>query len=104
MKHIVKIMLPMLLLGTFLTSSMLVCDTERKSIKVSLSTSTKRPGANRDLSPDVKVYYYPEEDLLELTCYETKETTVYIMTTSGEELSIDTFSSDMTPFYTTIVR
>ena len=73
-------MLPMLLLGTFLTSSMLVCDTERKSIKVSLSTSTKRPGANRDLSPDVKVYYYPEEDLLELTCYETKNMLIFRLT------------------------
>ena len=100
MKHIIKIFITMLFLGAFLTSSMLLHNVERRSVKVSLSTSTKRPSKNRELLPDVKVYYISDEALLELTSYETKETTVYVLTASGEELSCDTFNSDMTPFYT----
>lgn len=99
MKHIIKIMIPMLLLGAFLTSAVYVTDSYRKSKKVKLDTSTRRP-INRTLIPEVNVYYIYDEDILELTCYETKETTVYVLTASGEELSCDTFNSDMTPFYT----
>lgn len=91
-------MISMLLMGVWISPGVMANnDTNRK--KVHISTTPKRKQPNRDLSSDVKVYYIQDEDLLELTCYETKETTVYILTSTGEEFSCDTFCSDMTPYY-----
>ena len=97
MKQLFSFMISILLIGVWISPDVMANNDTKK---VYISTTTKRNKSNRNLSSDIKVYYIPDENLLELTCYETKETTVYVLTSTGEELSCDTFNSDMTPFYT----
>lgn len=99
MKRLFSIMMTMLLIGV-VVSPIIMANNDRGGQKVNVSSNPKRGWQGKNLQPEIKIYYYPKEDILELTCYETKETTVYVLTASGEELSCDTFNSDMTPFYT----
>ena len=92
-------MIPILLFGVCISPDV-IANNDRKGKKVHLSTTVNRHGFDRTLLPTVDVYYLVDDSIIELTCYETKETTVYVLTASGEELSCDTFNSDMTPFYT----
>ena len=89
----------MLTVGAVLSPCVFACN-DRNGKKVHVSSTSKRNWSNRDLTPDVNVWYYPDEDQLELTCYEPRETSVYILSSTGEEISCDGFNSDMTPSYT----
>ena len=54
---------------------------------------------DRYLNSDADVTYYPDEDIIELACGGTKETSVYIVNSNGEEISYDSFDAGMTPYY-----
>lgn len=98
MKKILKILIPILFISIFIAPDSVAIN-DRKGKKVSITSVIRRGGGDRTISPDVKVYYFQDEDRLELICHETKETSVYILTSDGEEFSCDTFCSDMTPYY-----
>ena len=98
MKRLLSILITALLVGVVL-SPIVMADNDRKGQKVKVETKPKRGWSNRDLPPDMNVYYFQDEDRLELICHETKETSAYILTSDGEEFSYDTFYSDMTPYY-----
>ena len=54
----------------------------------------------RNVTADVSATFYIEKNLIELFCMDTDETSVYILSSTGEEISCDGFNSDMTPSYT----
>lgn len=98
MKKIFKILIPILFVSIFIAPDSAAVN-DRKGKKVHLSTTVNRHGFERSLLPNVEVCYFADISTIELTCHETKETTVYILTSDGEEFSCDTFCSDMTPYY-----
>lgn len=98
MKRFLSIMIGLLLIGA-VVSPVIIASNDIRKKKVHLTTTIPRHGVDRTLLPSVAVFYVADVSTLELTCYETKETTVYVLTSTGEELSCDTFNSDMTPFY-----
>ena len=54
---------------------------------------------DRYLNSDADVTYYPDEDIIELACGGTKETSVYIVNSNGEEISYDSFEAGVNPYY-----
>lgn len=53
----------------------------------------------RDNIINVNAVYYPDADIIELACDGTKETSVYIVNSNGEEISYDSFDAGMNPYY-----
>lgn len=91
----------MLIVGVLISKHAVAKDISHERKKIYLTTFFKKPEkiSDRDLGPDADATYYPDADAIELMCDGTKETSVYIVNTKGDEISCDSFDSEMTPYY-----
>ena len=53
----------------------------------------------KNLTCSAEATYNPDMDIIELSCYEMKETSIYILDQTGRTLLYDTFDSDASPFF-----
>ena len=97
MKKFFRIVVSMLVIGSMMASVSIAQSGQSKK-KVMLTTKAKRPGSFRDLFPDATAWYYPEEKTIEVNCSDTKETTVYLLDSRGEEISCDIFDPAISSF------
>lgn len=67
--------------------------------KLTLTIIYKLPHPQRGIEANIKAAYDLDIDAIELMCDGTKETSVYIVDSKGEELSYDSFNSEMTSYY-----
>ena len=67
--------------------------------KIILIMKSKDKHIQRDIFADADATYYPDADIIELACDGTKETSVYIVDSKGEEISYDSFDAGMNPYY-----
>lgn len=71
---------------------------ENKKIVI-LRKVHKTVTSDRSLSADIVATYYVNMDCIGLVCDGTKETSVYIVNSKGEEISYDSFDAGMNPYY-----
>ena len=76
-----------------------MADTLKKRIILTTILKDQDKIVNRDFGPDADATYYPDTDIIELACEGTKETSVYIVNSKGEEISYDSFDAGMNPYY-----
>ena len=75
-------------------------DSNRESKKiVILRTIHKTVTSDRSIGANIAATYYVNMDCIELVCDGTKETSVYIVNSNGEEISYDSFDAGMNPYY-----
>lgn len=53
----------------------------------------------KNLTCSAEATYNPDMDIIELSCYEMKETSIYILNQAGRTLLYDSFDSDASPFF-----
>ena len=101
MKQIFKLLIPVLILGALVSYDAIAKDGRRAKKRIILTTVLKDRDkiVNRDFGPDADATYYPDTDIIELACEGTKETSVYIVNSKGEEISYDSFDAGMNPYY-----
>lgn len=101
MKQIFKLLIPVLILGALVSYDAIAKDGRHAKKRIILTTILKDQDkiVNRDFGPDADATYYPDTDIIELACEGTKETSVYIVNSKGEEISYDSFDAGMTPYY-----
>ena len=101
MKQIFKLLIPVLILGTLVSYDAIAKDGRHAKKRIILTTILKDRDkiVNRNFGPDADATYYPDTDIIELACDGTKETSVYIVNSNGEEISYDSFDAGMTPYY-----
>ena len=101
MKQIFKLLIPVLILGALVSYDAIAKDGRRAKKRIILTTVLKDRDkiVNRDFGPDADATYYPDTDIIELACDGTKETSVYIVDSKGEEISYDSFDAGMNPYY-----
>lgn len=71
----------------------------KETKKIILKKAFKVIRVNRDMFADISASYCPEMNVIELVCDGTKETSVYIVNSAGEEISYYTFDSSMTTYF-----
>ena len=91
MKQIFQLLIPVLILGALVSYDAIAKDGRRAKKRIILTTVLKDRDkiVNRDFGPDADATYYPDTDIIELACEGTKETSVYIVNSKGEEISYD---------------
>ena len=101
MKQIFQLLIPVLILGALVSYDAIAKDGRRAKKRIILTTVLKDRDkiVNRDFGPDADATYYPDTDIIELACEGTKETSVYIVNSKGEEISYDSFDAGMNPYY-----
>ena len=101
MKQIFKLLIPVLILGALVSYDAIAKDGRHAKKRIILTTILKDQDkiVNRDFGPDADATYCPDTDIIELTCGGTKETSVYIVDSKGEEISYDSFDAGMNPYY-----
>lgn len=101
MKQIFKLLIPVLILGALVSYDAIAKDGRHAKKRIILTTILKDRDkiVNRNFGPDADATYYPDTDIIELACDGTKETSVYIVNSNGEEISYDSFDAGMTPYY-----
>ena len=101
MNQIFRFLIPVLILGAFVSYDAIAKDGRRAKKRIILTTVLKDRDkiVNRDFGPDADATYYPDTDIIELACEGTKETSVYIVNSKGEEISYDSFDAGMNPYY-----
>ena len=98
MKKFFRIVASMILVGAFISQFTTVAGSKSSAKSIRLSTSIKRHGPDRSIFPDATAWYYPEEKTIEVNCSDTKETTVYLLDSRGEEISCDIFDPSISSF------
>lgn len=97
--HVVKFFLLMLIIG-IVSSQTLSAQNERNAKKrIALKTMTKCIVADRSLEAGIEAYFCPETKMIEILCYDTKEITVYIVDSKGEEIFYESHISGIMPYY-----
>ena len=75
-------------------------ESNRESKKIVILRKVhKTVTSDRSLSADIVATYYVNMDCIGLVCDGTKETSVYIVDSKGEEISYDSFDAGMNPYY-----
>lgn len=101
MKQIFKLLIPVLIFGALVSYDAIAKDGRHAKKRIILTTILKDRDkiVNRNFGPDADATYYPDTDIIELACVGTKETSVYIVNSNGEEISYDSFDAGMNPYY-----
>ena len=101
MKQIFKLLIPVLIFGALVSYDAIAKDGRHAKKRIILTTILKDLDKiiNRDFGPNADATYYPDADIIELACDGTKETSVYIVDSKGEEISYDSFDAGMNPYY-----
>lgn len=101
MKQIFKLLIPVLILGALVSYDAIAKNGRHAKKRIILTTILKNPEQiiDRTFGPDADATYYPDTDIIELACGGTKETSVYIVDSKGEEISYDSFDAGMNPYY-----
>ena len=75
-------------------------DSDRKcQMEIILKKANKGFNTDRSIGADAMATYYIDMGYIELLCNDTKETSVYIVNSKGEEISYDSFDAGMNPYY-----
>lgn len=97
MKRVFRFLILMLMLGAPLAPDASAKNDDSEKKEISFRT-VKKGGDDRLLGQEIKGFYCPRINLVELTCYGTKETVVYIVSARGEEISNSSFDSSISPY------
>ncbi len=73
---------------------------ESESVPVDVIIRRNIHTISRSLIPSPEVNYYPNVNLIELTCWDMGEVDVYILDSYGQIVEEDTFNSDFIPTVT----
>lgn len=72
-------------------------ETTKEEVKLLIIKRSKGADGDRSSFMSIEAWYDKASGTIELKCFDTKETSVYIVSASGEILSYDEFSSDISP-------
>lgn len=99
MKKSFVIIVLMSLMGVVLAGSV-VCarnEDEQTCENLIVKTIIKRPVRDRSLGPAVEAWYFPETATIAVTCYGSKETSIYIIDSSGDVAVRDSYDFTISP-------
>lgn len=97
MKNSIKIIVS-LMMGVFAIPYVFAKEenTESKQIIIYREVKQNLP-VNRSLGPAVEAWYFPETATIAVTCYGAKETSIYIIDSSGDVAVRDSYDFTISP-------
>lgn len=100
MKKALRFLILLLILGAPLICESAAQNENTTKKEILFHTIRKDTNPDRLLGKEIEAFYYPYFNLVELTCIDTKETCVYIVSTKGEEILNVSFDSSISPYNT----
>lgn len=99
MKHLAALLTAIVLFSNLCHYSFASsAEKSRNKKKIILTGQKKHFNSHRDNFCFADASFDPEMGIVEIACYEMKETAIYIIDPSGQTVSYDTIDSDSSPF------
>lgn len=102
MKHIISLFVASFMMVFFCSYQSFALDSckGKNKKKIILTHQNKKYfNDNKSYFTSSEATYDPDMDIIELSCYEMKETSIYILDQAGRTLVYDSFDSDASPFF-----
>lgn len=97
--YVVKLFLSIFIVGIIMSQTVSAQNERNEKKRITLKTMTKCIVTDRSFDADIKAYFCPETRMIEIICFDTKEITIYIVDSEGEEIFYESHISDIMPYY-----
>lgn len=98
MKLNTKILMLILALVTTPVFSVFAKDESKTEKEIAIQIVNKVPNRDRSISQYVEAVYYSDMSVIDIICYGSKETLVYIVNKTGDIITCDTFDFTLSPY------
>lgn len=73
-------------------------DENKTEKEIAIQIVNKVPNRDRSISQYVEAVYYSDMSVIDIICYGSKETLVYIVNKTGDIIACDTFDFTLSPY------
>ena len=73
-------------------------DESKTEKEIAIQIVNKVPNRDRSISQYVEAVYYSDMSVIDIICYGSKETLVYIVNQTGDIIACDTFDFTLSPY------
>lgn len=73
-------------------------DENKTEKEIAIQIVNKVPNRDRSISQYVEAVYYSDMSVIDIICYGSKETLVYIVNQTGDIIACDTFDFTLSPY------
>ncbi len=98
MKLNTKILILILALVIAPAFSVFAQDENKTEKEIAIQIVSKVPPIDRSISQYVEAVYYSNMSVIDIICYGSKETLVYIVNQTGDIITCDTFDFTLSPY------